>query len=79
MHTAAYIHSHVDSFFGCCPTASGAPNSQWHSPQPGPAANSEGDGTEEGEDSGFWSFRYRLQGNLLIAVPECPVPLQVSG
>lgn len=43
-------------------SAGGAPDPQWNRPQPGPAADPERDGAEEGEDPRFWSVWDSLQG-----------------
>lgn len=43
-------------------SAGGAPDPQWNRPQPGPAADPERDGAEEGEDPRFRSVWDSLQG-----------------
>lgn len=50
----------------CVLSAGGAPDPEWHGPQPGSAADPQRDGAEEGEDSRLRSFRDSLQGETRI-------------
>lgn len=49
-------------------SAGGAPDTQRDGPEPGSAADPEGDGAEESEDSGFRRFWNSLQGGFVSTV-----------
>lgn len=57
-----YHHSIWMFLFCCALSACGTLDPQWNCTQPGSAEDPEGDGAEEGQDSGFRSFWNCLQG-----------------